>query len=185
MEFSFSSSFYIRWESGLFVQFVLLPYIIPAWNAGEGMIVGWDSFNYHRLAAFQAQLIQLEGWQAWVFAPHGQPVSGIASVFYALIAPHPWVILPLNALLHSLAAWTLFKAFNLTFKRRTLALLAALPFLLFPSALLWVTQMANDNYAVTGGILLLYGWICFATEESGDVSGPFWVVWLHSWQERA
>jgi hypothetical protein len=150
----------------LLIQLVLLPHVFPAWHAGNGLLVGTDSETFNRLAVRQAQAIITEGWQVWSLVPGGQPVAGIASIFYVLISPHPWVLLPLNAFLHILAAWVLFKILGFFLEKRSHALLATLPFLLFPSALTWVAQMHNDNYAVTGSVLILYGWVCFARQES-------------------
>ena len=149
---------------GLLVQLVLLPYVFPAWNAGDGLLVGLDSRTFHRMAVEQARALETGGWQVWSFT--GQPVVGIASLFYALIAPHPWAVLPLNAFLHGLAAWVLYKILRFFLEKRSHAFLAALPLFLFPSALSWVTQMHNDNYAVTAGVLLVYAWVCFARKES-------------------
>lgn len=151
---------------GLLIQFVLLPYIFPQWHAGEGMIKGLDSFRFHIIAVLQSQKIASQGWQAWVLAPFGQPVAGIASALYTLITPHPWILLPLNAGLHALAAWMVFKLLGMILSDRGHAILASLPFLLFPSSLSWVAQMHNDNYFVTGCVLFLYGWVCFARLES-------------------
>jgi len=152
--------------AGLLVQLVLLPYVFPAWNNGEGMLRGLDSKRFHLLAVQQAQKISAEGWQVWTLAPEGQPVSGIASAFYAAFTPHPWVLLPLNAFLHAMAALVLYKILGFFLEKRSHAVLAALPFLLFPTALSWVTQMHNDNYTVTGGVLMMYGWVCFARQET-------------------
>lgn len=149
---------------GLLIQLVLLPYVFPAWHDGEGLLVGLDSRSFHQMAVRQAWLLQTGGWQAWSIT--GQPVVAVASLFYALIAPHPWVLLPLNSLLHGLAAWTLYKTMAFFLEKRSHAFLAALPLFLFPSALSWVTQMHNDNYAVTAGVLLAYAWVCFTRKES-------------------
>jgi hypothetical protein len=151
---------------GLLIQFILLPYVFPSFHAGEGLLIGLDSRAFHRQAVELSSRIASEGWQAWELTP--QPVAGIAAIFYALISPHPWVMLPLNSLLHALAGWMLFKTLAFFLDRRMHAFLAALPLLLFPSALSWVTQMHNDNYAVAGAILMLYAWVCFARESSWE-----------------
>jgi len=151
---------------GLLVQLVLLPYVFPAWHAGDGLLDGLDSRAFHRLAVQQAEKIVIEGWKAWSLAPEGQPVAGIASAFYALFSPHPWVLLPLNAILHALAAWTVYKTLRFFLDNCWFAILASLPIMLFPSSLYWVSQLHNDNYAVTGMVLLGYGCACFAREKS-------------------
>ncbi len=60
----------------------------------------------------------------------------------------------------------LFRTLLFLLGKRFHAFLAALPLFIFPSALSWVTQMHNDNYAVAGAILMLYAWVCFIREES-------------------
>jgi hypothetical protein len=151
---------------GLLVQLVLLPYVFPAWHAGDGLMMGMDSRTFHWLAVHQAYDIDQYGWQAWSLVPSGQAVAGIASIFYVLIKPHPWALLPWNSLLHVLATWALYKTLRFFLENRIHAILAALPLLLFPSALSWVTQIHNDNYAVAGGVLVLYAWVCLARKES-------------------
>ncbi len=151
---------------GLLIQFILLPFIFPSFHAGEGLLIGLDSRAFHRQAVGLSSQIATEGWQAWELT--SQPVAGIAAIFYALITPHPWVMLPLNSLLHALAGWMLFKILAYFLDRRTHAFLAALPLVLFPSALSWVTQMHNDNYAVAGAILMLFAWVCFARKASWE-----------------
>ena len=42
------------------------------------------------------------------------------------------------------------------------AVLAALPFLLFPSAMIGYTQITKDVYTICGGFLFLYGWLLLA-----------------------
>lgn len=149
---------------GLIIQFILLPYVFPSWHAGEGLLVGLDSRAFHRQAAELANKILAEGWSAWKIT--SQPVAGIAAIFYVLVAPHPWVLLPLNSFLHAIAAWMLYKILNFFLDQRIHAILSSLPLLLFPSALSWVTQMHNDNYSVTGAILVLYAWVCFSKKDS-------------------
>lgn len=151
---------------GFLIQLVLLPYLFPNWTHGEGLLIGNDSREFNRVAVALSQKIETEGWQAWKLAPEGQPVAGIAAIFYVLIAPHPWVMLPLNAALHAMAGWILLKIMFFFLGEKSQAILAVLPFVLFPSTLLWVAQIHNDNYAVTGNILLLYAWVCFARYES-------------------
>jgi len=151
---------------GLLIQLVLLPYFFPSFHVGYGLLIGIDARQFHHLAVLQYERILTEGWQAWTLAPNGQVVSGIASAFYAILTPQPWVLLPLNAFLYTLSGWTLLKIFRLFLVKREYALLAILPFLFYPSSLTWVAQLHNDNYAVPGILLLCYGWVYFARKET-------------------
>ncbi len=152
--------------TGLVVQLILLPYVFPAWHAGNGLLVGLDSVNFHKIAAQLANQIRAEGWSAWELAPKNQPVAGMAAIFYVLITPKPWVVLPLNALLHAIAALALYRLVLSLTKNWKISLLATLPFVLFPSSLTWTAQMHNDSYAIAGQLLFFYGWFLLAQRES-------------------
>jgi hypothetical protein len=158
---------------GLLLQLVLLPYIFPAWHAGDGVLVGGDGLPFHRLAVGLSEKIHAEGWQSWNPRPGGQIVSGIAAVFYTLIAPKPWSLLPLNAVMHTLATWALFTMLrDITWDWRK-AMLGTAFFAFFPSSLTWTAQMHNDSYAILGGMLFISGWASISRRASWDHN---WVV---------
>jgi hypothetical protein len=175
--------------AGLLIQLIILPYILPAWHAGDGILMGGDWLGFHNRAVQLSESIRREGWQAWTPTPGGQIVSGIAAIFYTLITPKPWTLLPLNALLHTLATWALFDILrNITGDWKK-ALLGALPFAIFPSSLTWTAQMHNDGYAVPGGMLFISGWVSLARQQSWQNKWIFvrsillillgtWLLWL-------
>ena len=142
----------------LLIQLILLPYIFPQWHAGSGLIIGGDFVRFHTYASEQAAAVSQLGWDNFSFYPRGQFVSGIASVFYIFLFPVPAAVLPLNAVLHATAGLLCFKIINKLTQERIPSLLGASLFVFFPSSLRWVSQMHNDNYAVLGAILFLYGW---------------------------
>src|SRR3972149_2847474 len=76
--------------AGLLIQLILLPYVFPTMHAGDGLLLGGDWVGFNRLAIELADKIHAQGWSAWELKPDGQPVAGIASIFYFLIAPKPW-----------------------------------------------------------------------------------------------
>ena len=92
--------------SGLFVQLILLPYIAPSWQSeyGHGLLKGVDGPKFNRIALTLAQEIETEGWDHWRLTPNGQLVSGVAAIFYVLIYPEPWAVLPFNAFLNATAS---------------------------------------------------------------------------------
>lgn len=147
---------------GLLVQLLILPHVFPAWHAGDGLLIGLDCVTFHKIAVGLAERIHTEGWSAWTLRPGGQWVAGVASVFYALITPKPWVVLPLNAALHATAGLVLMHMVNKICGNWRTSLLATLPFVFFPSTLTWTSQMHNDSYAILGGLLFIYGWIILA-----------------------
>jgi hypothetical protein len=141
------------------VQWVLLPYVFPQWHAGHGLLVGLDSIQFHQIAVELADQIRTQGWSAWQLRPEAQAPAGIAAAFYALTIPEPWVLIPLNAALHALAALLLWKILFLISGKRWPATIASLPFILFPSAMQWYSQNLKDGWSIAGGLLVLYGWL--------------------------
>lgn len=156
--------------TGLAIQLVILPYIFPSWHAGHGLLAGTDFSYFHEETVNHANKIRAEGWTAWRVFQSGQAVIGISSVFYVLIAPEPWTVLPLNAILHATAGILLLQMINLLLKDWKKAFFAVLPFVVFPSSLTWTAQMHNDSYAILGGLFLIYGWMSISRPES-------WASW--------
>jgi hypothetical protein len=154
--------------AGLLVQLALLPRIFPAWHAGHGLITGVDGLRFHRAALEMAQLVERAGWSAWELDAGGQAVSGIAAIFYVLIYPEPWSVLPVNGLLNATACVCLYRVLARLSGDRLRSVLAAVPFILFPSSLLWNAQFHNENYAVPGVVCLLYGWMILARPATAD-----------------
>ncbi len=152
---------------GFFVQFVALPRLFPSLHAGEGLLKGGDWLYFHNLAVKLAEKIRTEGWSAWQLRPEGQAPAGIAAFFYVLFIPKPWVLVPLNALLHGSSTFLLMKIVELFARDRRKALLSVLPFWLFPSAMTWYTQIHKDGIAIFGAFLFLYGWGAFFSQDGG------------------
>ena len=111
---------------GLLVQLVLLPHLFSGWHAGHGLLATCDYSRFHDIASRLSDEIHRQGWSAWVLPPDGQPVAGIAAVFYTLIVPEPWTVLPLNAALHAVGGWSLFVAFHLVTRKSRYAVAAPL-----------------------------------------------------------
>ncbi|HET6845907.1 MAG TPA: hypothetical protein VFH29_03685 [Anaerolineales bacterium] len=153
---------------GLLIQLVILPHVFPTWHAGHGLITGVDGLKFHRAALEMAQAIEAHGWGAWNLRAGGQVVSGVAAVFYVLIYPEPWSVLPLNGILNASACVCLFMILRRLTSDPVRALVATAPFVLFPSSLLWNTQFHNDNYAVPGVILMLCGWVTLVQAEKSN-----------------
>jgi hypothetical protein len=173
--FLFCLAFFYVLLAGLFVQLIFLPYIVPpSMTAGNGLLVGYDGLKFHTYAVEASARIKELGWSAWSLKPDKQIVSGIASIFYTVIAPKPWVLLPLNGFLHGIACLALFEILTIIVGNRNIALFSALPFALFPSSLLWNTQLHNENYIIPGVILFLYGWIYLADVKRGTNLKKSW-----------
>ena len=141
----------------------MLPHFLPSWHAGNGLLRGVDAPEFHRIAMELTQKVKALGWGEWTLAPENQPVAGVAALAYLLIYPAPWALLPLNGVLNACACVGLFLVLRRFAPDPSAALLASLPFILFPSNLVWNSQMHNENYAVPGVIGILLGWMLLVT----------------------
>ena len=154
------------------VQTVLIPLWLPRWHAGHGLLAGLDSVAYHALAAEQATAIRSRGWDAWVLRPHRHLTSGLASAVYAVIAPEPWALIPLNAALHATAAVALLAMLGPLAAAPRLAVYGVLPFVMFPSAITWYAQLNKDGLPILGALLFVAGWTSLA--RLGPARAPTW-----------
>lgn len=146
--------------NSLFVQLILLPQFLPQWHAGNGLLIGQDSIYFNKLAVELAQNVRLEGWSVWELRPELQAPAGIAAAIYTLTTiSEPWVLIPINAALHALAATLLWKILFAISESRWISTLATLPFIFFPSAMQWYSQMAKDSWSIAGSFLVLSGWL--------------------------
>ncbi|HEY9634152.1 MAG TPA: hypothetical protein V6D14_12130 [Coleofasciculaceae cyanobacterium] len=146
----------------LLVQLVLLPYIFSGWHAGHGLLLGGDWIWFHQMAVEMTQKIHTQGWSAWELRPKDQAPVGIAAAIYALTVPQPWVLIPLNAALHATAGILLLRIIQVFLPKWKLAIWCILPFLVYPSAMTWYTQIHKDGFFIAGNLLFLYGWITLA-----------------------
>ena len=144
---------------GLLLQFYIIPAISPPPTSVNGL-VALDSIGFHRIALDQALKIRNLGWSAWELRPQWQSPSGIASFFYAILAPHPSFLLPFNALVHSLSACAVYLICR-RFYAALPSLAGSLLFALNPISLLWIAQIHRDGIFVLGNLILLYALMGF------------------------
>jgi hypothetical protein len=159
-----------------FVQFIFLPYVFPFLHAGKGLLNSpLDSSAFHDLAVDLSNKIRINGWSAWQLRPYGQSPAGIASIFYFFIIPDPRILIPLIAVLHASAAVVLVNLMNLLTKDKVKAIICVLPFLVFPSNLLWTAQWHRDSFSILGVALILQGMISFSRIEDHKSKGWFFI----------
>lgn len=163
---------------GGLIQFVLLPYILPGLHAGNGLMANHDWVGFHRIAADLAAKVHLFGWPAWQLRPEGQGISGILALLYVWGGSHPWLLLPVNALLFAgggtALVWILHE---LGFSRRA-ALLGSLPFALFPSAAMIYSQIHKDVFSVAGILWSICGWLAIMRGSEGGTPRLRWGIFL-------
>lgn len=144
------------------VQLAILPHLFPGLDGGNGLLIATDSIEFHGEAVRVTEAIRREGWDAWRPFPDGQFMIGLIAAVYALTTPEPWVMIPLSAAAHAIGG-TLLALLMMTLVRDwRIAATAASPFVLFPSAMAWYTQLLKDGYFIVGALLFLLGWVLMA-----------------------
>lgn len=158
-------SFIFFLTSGLFLQTIVIP--LTPWHAGNGLLTGGDWLYFHELAVNLAEKIEREGWQVWQARPEGQAPAGVAGFLYALTGIHkPWVILPINAILCSIATGGLYSIlYNISGSFRD-SLTALLPIFFLPSLVILYAQIHKDVWVLAGLFSILSIWVQIAKQRT-------------------
>lgn len=151
--------------SALLVQLVILPHVFPAWHWRDGLLAGGDWVSFHLMAVDRAARIRAQGWSAFELRPMTNSPVGIASAIYALTWPKPWTLIPLNAALHATGAALLFHLLRTLVADWRWAAIGTSPFVVYPSALMWVSQIHKDGFFIAGYLSLLAAWADLAREK--------------------
>lgn len=146
----------------LILQKLVLP-VMPSLHAAHGLLQN-DAIHFHQVAVTLAEKINLEGWSAWRLFPEAGATGnvGLLAVLYALFDPDPAWFIPFNAAAHALGAFLIYLLGPLLWPGRIGrlgGLIAAILFLIFPSALMWYGQNHKDAFSIAGTLLLLYVWL--------------------------
>lgn len=150
----------------LLIQCVLLPYVFPQWHAGNGLLKGHDWVTYHLLAREMADHIRDYGWGEWTLYSNFWLEPGVLGGLYALGIAKPYVLLPFNAFIHALTGILIAHLIQiLSGTKKRMAILAAFPFVFFPTALMWVAQVHKDGLSFLGTLLFLWGWMFFLSQS--------------------
>ena len=154
----------------LLVQKLLLP-MWPAMHAGHGLLEG-DAILFHNQAVQISQQIRTIGWKGWsLFSPEMTSNVGLLAALYAMFSPDPAWFIPFNAAAHATGALIIYRlgtSLTRTNAGRLGGLVAAICFLVFPSALLWYSQLHKDAFTIAGSLLVLEAWL--EIEGSGEPS---------------
>jgi len=145
----------------LVIQLIILPFLGPEYHAGDGQFMGGDWGLYQSLAVQESNKINQFGWSVWVLKSKDAMdlgIIGLISAIYSFFGTQkPYILIPLFSAFHSLGAvciLMIIERLNLT---RSIAFFAAIPYLIFPSSLLWVTQILKDVFSLNGSLMFLYG----------------------------
>lgn len=146
--------------AGLAIQLVILPHVFPQLHAGNGLLAGRDWVGFHEQAVVHAQKIALLGWNEFRLRPDGDnAITGIASFFYVLLTPKPWTLLPLNALAFATGGAALFSMLKHLDLEDNEAVIAMIPYVVFPSALLQYGQIHKDVFCTAFVLVVLWSWV--------------------------
>lgn len=146
--------------TGLLIQLVVLPYVFPQLHAGNGLLAGRDWVGFHEQAVVQAQKIAERGWEEFVLRPDGDnSIIGITAFFYVLFGPNPWALLPLNAVMFAIGGAALFSILKQLQLEDNEAIIATMPYLFFPSALLQYAQIHKDVFCTASVLVILWSWV--------------------------
>ncbi|WP_435189526.1 hypothetical protein ACMAZA_01875 [Pseudothioglobus sp. nBUS_23] len=156
------------------VQLIILPYFVPFLHSGNGQLVGGDWANYQARAVFEFNKINELGWEAWQLRPSGWGMTGLISAIYSLFgSTKPYLLIPLYSLLHSIGALCIVMLIEKLGVSRFIAFVSALPYLLFPTSLLWLTQILKDVFTLNGSLLILYGLVMIFGLKRVNLSRKF------------
>lgn len=148
-----------------FMALLLQKAILPLWpemHAGHGLLMN-DAIVFHNLAVEIAERITTIGWSEWRMYPPGASGNvALLSVLYVLFGPDPAWFIPFNAAAHATGALLIYRIGARLVDGdlgRIGGLVAAICFLVFPSALQWYGQNHKDAFAIAGLLLVFDAWL--------------------------
>ena len=142
----------------LLVQFFILPILFPRFHIGSGLLDGGDWTFYHSKAVELSYVIRDHGWSNWEIKPHGFGILGLMTAIYSFLGIYePYVLIPFFSILHSVGAISIVLLIEKLGVNRATSILSSIPFLIFPSSLMWVTQILKDIFSINGSLLILLG----------------------------
>jgi len=142
----------------LAIQFIVLPLIFPSLNRGFGVMDGGDWVVYHYWSDFYAKYILENGWSYWSLRPQSFGLVGVTSAIYAFTGIFkPFVLIPLYSSLHAFGSLCIVLLMQKLGIKRSVAFFSALPYLIFPSSVMWVSQILKDVFTLNATLIMLYG----------------------------
>jgi len=147
----------------LVIQLIILPYLGPEYHHGDGQLMGGDWGLYQSLAVQESNKINQFGWSVWKLKSQDSmhmSLIGVISAIYSFFGTQkPYILIPLFSTFHSIGAVCILMIIEKLSLTRNIAFFSALPYLIFPSSLLWVTQILKDVFSLNGSLMALYGLI--------------------------
>ena len=138
------------------IQFLILPIFLPQFHMGHGLLDGGDWTFYHSRSVELSNIIRDHGWSHWQMKPQGFGIIGFISAIYSFFGIfEPYVLIPFFSLLHSMGTTCIVLLIEKLDFNRGVSFLSAIPFLIFPSSLLWVSQILKDVFTINGSLIIL------------------------------
>lgn len=168
--------------ASLVFQKFLLP-ALPSLHGGSGLLM-YDAIFYHKSAVLIAGDIHAQGWSAWSFWSAKTNTTGnvaILAALYAAFSIDPALIIPVNAFLHATSAFLLFLISRELWSARvgtTAGMVAAVLFVIFPSALSWYSQPLKDSFLIAGILLIVYSWLRALRPQSIKAGVLLPLIWM-------
>lgn len=148
--------------AALIFQKVLVPKLFPDSTGG---LLPNDSASFHYYATVLAEQISVHGWGMWSLYPGESSTGNVAilGALYAVFGYDPALMIPINAALHALGGLMIFLISYQVSSDKVVAtcggMIAAILFVVFPSALNWYGQIHKDGFAIAGSLIILYSWL--------------------------
>jgi hypothetical protein len=150
---------------GLFLQWVILPILLPQLDAGHGLMAGGDWIGYHEDGVKLANALVSEGWRAFELRPNGNfPVFESGFLYFLTGVHEPWVAVPPDALVYASALAAIYNVFCRITNCRV-ALIGLVPLVLFPGAIQFYGEIEKDVWAFAGSAWLLFVLVMLARSE--------------------
>lgn len=155
---------------GFAFQFIALPVFMPDLHHGSGLIRGGDWTWFHEIAVAKSEMIALKGWGAWELQPEQQFMGGLLSALYSLTGYQDGrAYLPLLSLAYALVLVCVIDIANHIasekLRRSGLYLLAVLPWLIFPSTMIFYSQPHKDVFFILGTIFIINSLVVHLSQQ--------------------
>jgi len=151
---------------------IILTFLGPPFSYGDGLLDGGDWKVIHDRASYIAGEIIIHGWNVWEFRPEGWGIVGLISAHYAFFELNkPFLLIPIFSGLHALGALCILKLMETLGIKRSAAFYSSIPYLIFPSSLLWVSQLLKDGFTLNGALLILLGLVLLFNYSKQEAIG--------------
>ncbi|MFM2204193.1 MAG: hypothetical protein RLZZ605_1157 [Bacteroidota bacterium] len=154
---------------------IFFEFVIPSISSlhAPGSTLTPDSTYFNEVAIKLANNINLHGWTSWKLYPSiaasGQ--SSYLAILYVFFGVHPLYAVAFNAFFHALSGVLIYlivlEILGVKNLAKYAAFLSASLFVVFPSAMTWVSQIHKEACLSTGLLLALWGVMKILSNKPG------------------